>query len=174
MIRYTLKCSQDHAFESWFASAAAFDTLCGASQVSCPQCGSLEVSKTLMTPRVTTARKKAPSQTENDVLQDTPKTTTQSAIEDTTNGEPATSPDQNALSTPQSDAEKAIAKIRAEVEKNSDYVGTNFVEEARKMNDGDTPARAIYGEAKLEDAKALIEEGVPVVPLPFTPKRKVN
>ncbi len=42
------------------------------------------------------------------------------------------------------------------------------------MHDGDTPARAIYGEANLADAKALIEDGIAVMPLPFTPKRNTN
>jgi len=42
------------------------------------------------------------------------------------------------------------------------------------MHLGDRPARAIYGEANLEQAKSLIEDGVPVVPLPFQPKRKVS
>ena len=49
-----------------------------------------------------------------------------------------------------------------------------FADEARKMHDGDAPERAIYGEAKLDDAKKLIEDGVPVAPLPFMPKRKTN
>lgn len=72
------------------------------------------------------------------------------------------------------DVEQALAKLRAEVEANSDYVGVEFAKEARKIHDGEAPARAIYGEAKLDDAKALLEEGVPVLPLPFTPKRKLN
>ena len=42
------------------------------------------------------------------------------------------------------------------------------------MHLGDSPERAIHGEAKPEEAKALIEEGVPVVPLPFLPNRKTN
>ncbi len=82
-----------------------------------------------------------------------------------------TAPD---LSAPQSDVETAMAKMRKDVEDNSDYVGMEFAKEARKMHDGDAPERAIYGEAKLDDAKKLIEDGVPVAPLPFLPKRKTN
>lgn len=78
------------------------------------------------------------------------------------------------LSTPENDVEKATAALRKEVEDNSDYVGPSFASEARKMHDGDAPHRAIYGEAKLDDAKKLIEDGVPVAPLPFMPKRKTN
>lgn len=78
------------------------------------------------------------------------------------------------LSTPASDIETAMTKMRKDVEANSDYVGLEFAKEARKMHDGDAPERAIYGEAKLDDAKKLIEDGVPVAPLPFMPKRKTN
>jgi len=46
--------------------------------------------------------------------------------------------------------------------------------EARKIHNGEAPERAIRGEAKLQDAKALIEDGVPVTPLPFMPKGKTN
>jgi len=78
------------------------------------------------------------------------------------------------LSAPMSDAETAMTKLRKDVEANSDDVGTNFASEARKMHDGDAPERAIYGTAKLDDAKKLIDDGIPVLPLPFMPKRKTN
>lgn len=64
--------------------------------------------------------------------------------------------------------------MRAEVEANSEYVGLQFASEARAMHEGDMPHRPIYGEAKAEDAKKLLQDGVPVAPLPFVPTRKVN
>ncbi|NEX45786.1 DUF1178 family protein [Pseudotabrizicola algicola] len=78
------------------------------------------------------------------------------------------------LSTPQSEKEQALAALRAQVEANSEYVGMNFAAEARAMHDGIAPERAIYGEARPEDARKLIEDGVPVAPLPFLPRRKAN
>lgn len=142
MIRFTLKCSDGHQFESWFQSAAAYDALKQAGHVECAVCGSAEVEKAIMAPRVSTARKSE--------VQERP------------------------LDKPASEAEQALAKIKAHVEANSDYVGMEFASEARAMHDGDAPERAIYGEAKPEDAKKLIEDGVPVTPLPFLPGRKVN
>ena len=71
-------------------------------------------------------------------------------------------------------AELEIAKIRKHVEENADYVGGKFADEARSMHSGTAPERAIYGEANLSEAKALIEEGIPVAPLPFIPKAKAN
>lgn len=70
--------------------------------------------------------------------------------------------------------EAALAEMRKEVEANSNYVGTEFAKEARAMHDGKAPERAIHGEAKPEEARKLLEDGVPVIPLPFLPKRKLN
>ena len=56
--------------------------------------------------------------------------------------------------------------LRKYVQENADYVGPNFAEEARKIHYGETEHRHIYGEASLEEAKELVEEGVDVAPLP--------
>ena len=80
----------------------------------------------------------------------------------------------SSLQKTDSDAEKALAAVRKEVETNSEYVGLNFAKEARAMHDGEKENRSIYGEAKPEEAKALIEDGVPVAPLPFMSKRNTN
>ncbi len=68
----------------------------------------------------------------------------------------------------------AIKALKAHVEKNSDYVGTRFAEEARAMHLGDKPSRSIHGEARPEEARKLIEDGVPALPLPFIPRQKTN
>jgi len=143
MIQYSLKCENDHGFDSWFASADAYDKLADNGMVSCAVCGSTKVSKAIMAPRVrTTKGKEAPAAP--------------------------------TLPTEKSGAEQAMAEMRAQVEQNSEYVGTNFATEARSMHLGDAPERAIYGEAKPEEAKSLIEDGIPVTPLPFMPTRKSN
>ncbi|MEP3334252.1 DUF1178 family protein [Sedimentitalea sp.] len=82
--------------------------------------------------------------------------------------------DARALSTPANPAEQALAELRKKIEKNSDYVGMNFAAEARAMHEGTAPERSIYGEAKADEARKLVEDGVPVAPLPFTPNRKTN
>jgi len=138
MILYTLKCAADHGFDSWFRNADEFERLATAGLLSCPVCGSAQVSKALMAPAVTKRADAAP------------------------------------LSTPADEREAALARLRAEVEANSDYVGMSFATEARKMHAGEAPARAIHGEARPDEARALIDEGVPVMPLPFLPARKTN
>ncbi|SMY06556.1 DUF1178 family protein [Flavimaricola marinus] len=78
------------------------------------------------------------------------------------------------LSAALSPQEQAAADLRRKVEENADYVGLSFAKEARAIHDGDAPARAIYGEAKLDEARKLLEDGIPVAPLPFMPKAKTN
>ena len=75
---------------------------------------------------------------------------------------------------PKTEVEEALAAMRREIEANSDYVGLNFAAEARAMHSGAAPERAIHGEARLEDAKKLIEDGIPVAPLPFRSRRRAN
>ena len=130
MIRYTLICDKDHSFESWFASADAFDTLNASGHVACVACGSTHVSKTIMAPAV-----------------------------------------KNGLTTPQ---DPHLAALRDKIEASSDYVGENFATEARAMHDGEKPDRAIYGQANATDARKLREDGIPVLPLPFMPRKRSN
>lgn len=139
MIRYALKCADGHDFESWFQNAAAFDTLNAAGHVTCPDCGSAKVAKSLMAPRVTTSEVARAAE-----------------------------------ASPQGERERMIAELKKKVESEADYVGTSFVAEARKIHEGDAPNRAIYGEANPKDAISLLEDGIPVAPLPFLPTRKAN
>lgn len=136
MIRYDLKCSDGHEFDSWFGSSSDFDKLTKSGMISCAVCGSENVQKAIMAPRVS-------------VVEDRP------------------------LSAPASTAEQAVKELRKKIEDNADNVGKDFATEARKIHDGDAPERAIYGEAKIEDAKSLIDDGIPVAPLPWG-NRKTN
>ncbi len=157
MISYTLKCSHDHRFDSWFQSAEAYEKLKSAGMVACVVCGNTSVEKAMMAPRVRPARSAAspaPKETET---------------------EQAPAPKQERpLSTPASPAEQAMSELRRKIEETSENVGDNFASEARAMHDGDAPERSIYGQARPEEAKALIDDGVPVTPLPFTIGRKTN
>lgn len=146
MIRYALKCADGHRFESWFQSAGAFDGLAQAGHLSCVVCGSAAISKDIMAPRVQSASAGA------DV--------------------PVTPP--RPLSAPASPAEQALAALRKHVETHSTYVGDSFAAKARAMHLGDEPEAPIHGEARPEEARALIEDGVPVAPLPFRTDTKTN
>lgn len=75
------------------------------------------------------------------------------------------------LSAPASPAEQALAELRRKIEAESEDVGRNFAREARRIHDGEAPARAIIGEARPADAKALLDDGIPVAPLPWSSRR---
>ena len=158
MIRYSLKCPDAHEFDSWFQSAEAFDKLAAASMLSCPQCGSKDVHKAIMAPRIGPTHKSA----------DTGEATAADTAPPSNPGE------MHALSAPASPAEAAMQELKKQIQEHSEYVGTDFAQEARKIHDGDAPERSIYGEAKPEEARKLVEDGVPVTPLPFVPNRKTN
>ncbi len=146
MIHYALKCDKGHNFDSWFQSAAAFDALAGGGHLACSICGSGEVRKAIMAPRVVAKASSAKPQEASVPV----------------------------LKAPQGDVEKAVAELRKKVEATSDYVGDDFTRQARAMHLGDTPERAIYGEARLDQARSLIEDGVPLLPLPFRPRQKLS
>ena len=141
MINYTLKCDQNHTFDSWFKSAEAFEMLVKKSMVVCSECGSTKINKAIMAPSVSTSRQKdnKPPELEK-----------------------------------KSKLKNDILELKKKIEANSEYVGNNFANEARSMYLGETPERSIYGEAKADDAKKLIDDGIPVMPLPFLPAKKAN
>ncbi|MEJ6394152.1 DUF1178 family protein [Gymnodinialimonas sp. 2305UL16-5] len=143
MIRYALKCAEGHAFESWFQSADAYDALAAKGLVNCAICGSPDVAKAMMAPRVGAS-------------------------------DPSDSLAPAALSGPTHPAEEVLKAMREHVEQNSTYVGGNFAREARAMHVGDVPDKPIHGEANAAEAKALIEDGVPILPLPGPPRSKTN
>ncbi|MGY6704951.1 DUF1178 family protein [Roseinatronobacter sp.] len=150
MIKFSLRCAQGHGFESWFQSGAAFDSLQTRKLVACPSCGDTQVEKALMAPAVTQAQ--------------SPDKATQ----------PDTPPDMPPAPQHSPELAAKLRELRSHIEANSEYVGDNFASQARAMYLGDIPDRPIYGEARPQDAKALLDDGVPVLPLPFTPTRKAN
>ncbi|MEE4237075.1 MAG: DUF1178 family protein [Anderseniella sp.] len=144
MIRYSLICDKEHGFDGWFGSSDDFDKQVKRGLVECPMCGSIKVSKALMTPGVP-----AKSNRKNDA-------------------EPV-----KALHAPADPKLQAmmqmVRKLREQVEANADYVGDRFAEEARRIHYGEEDPRGIYGEATLQDAVELHEEGIDVLPLPKLP-----
>jgi len=153
MIRYALKCENGHGFESWFRSARDFEALRESGQVVCVSCGSTRVKKAVMAPQVHSS---------NDKSQAAPAT----------GSTPADAP--RPLSQPASPAERALRALRSKLEASGEYVGRNFADEARRIHAGDAPRRPIWGEARRAEARALIEEGVPVTPLPWVATRETN
>lgn len=157
MIRYALSCENDHRFEAWFSGSSAFDEQRSAGQVLCPSCGSAKVEKALMTPSVSTARKKA-------VPAD------KAAPGEGSKSDPDASVPVASDKAVPTEFLKMMRTIRDTVKENADYVGPGFAEEARKIHYGESEERGIYGEASSEDVEGLKEEGIDVMPLPVLPE----
>jgi hypothetical protein len=132
MIVFDLLCSDGgEGFEAWFRSSADYDEQRAGGLVTCPYCGSANVAKAPMAPRV--PRKGA-------------------------------------------DPLARLASIQAEMLKGSRWVGEEFADTARAMHSGDIPVEQVHGNATVEQARALVDDGVPVAPLPLpvVPPSQVN
>ena len=143
MIKFSLACETGHEFDGWFGSSEDYETQQKRGLIACPVCDTTKVSKSLMAPSVSTARKKE---------------SRSQAI---------------AVATAHHAKTEMMAKlreIRDEITKNADNVGEKFPEEARKIHYGESERRAIYGEAGLQDVKELVDEGVEIAPLPVLPE----
>jgi len=86
-------------------------------------------------------------------------------------GAPAVAQPDRPLSAPASPAEQALAEMRRRIEATAEDVGRDFAREARRIHQGAAPERAIIGEARPADARALIEDGIPVAPLPWSGRK---
>jgi len=156
MIRYALRCEQDHSFESWFQSSSAYDQQVKRKLVICPICGSAKVDKAIMAPRVVGKKgreRAAPEPT-------TPPATTEAAQQTPT----------SLMLAQERELRAKLKELRDHIVKHADNVGERFPNEARAMHYGDKEHRPIYGEASPDEAKALIDEGIEVSPLPVLPE----
>ena len=159
MIRYELRCDQAHEFDGWFKDSAAFDKLAAAGLVECPHCGPTKVAKRLMAPAI--PKKGRPARNAKPVAPTAPPPAPP------TNAE-APAPAIAAGALP-AELRAMLRQLRQEVEKNCDYVGKDFAEEARKIHHGEAEARGIFGEASDADAEALREEGIDIARIPWVP-----
>ena len=165
MIKYSLICDQGHTFESWFSNAEGYETQVKRGFVECPACQSKQVTKALMAPSVSTSRRKEKIAAQIMASQ-------MSAAPDPA-PTPAPEPQPMALlDEGQQAMRNMMREMHRKMTENSTDVGDRFVTEARDMQSGDIPTRPIHGRASLEDAKALIEEGIPVLPLPTLPDER--
>jgi hypothetical protein len=155
MIHYQVQCAQGHGFDGWFPDSAAFEAQTARGLVECPTCGNAKISRALMTPavpkkgRALVAMPQAPAS-----VADKPSETAVAV-----SGERM--PDH---------IRAMLQRVRAEVEKNCDYVGERFADEARRIHRGESDARGIYGETTPEQAEALADEGIEVNRIPWVPR----
>ncbi|GCE79221.1 DUF1178 family protein [Komagataeibacter oboediens] len=146
MIRYQLRCRAGHEFEGWFPGSSAFEHQAAHGLLSCPHCGTADISRALMAPAVHTA---APRQ-ETEAPQP-----------------PAVTPPGHASAGVPDAVIALLQKIRHTVEEHCDDVGDRFASEALDMHRGKSEARGIYGSMTPQEQAELDEEGVDVHAIPW-------
>ncbi len=172
MIRYHLHCDKGHAFEGWFRSSDDYDRQRQRRLVACPSCGGVKVEKAIMAPNVVTSeqaksarRKKARDMASGQAAA--------GATPASAGLDPAPGASTSLAANPeQRELVRRMRDLRDQMLKASDYVGPRFAEEARKMHDADAPTRGIHGEASPDEVKALLDEGIEVLPIPVLPVDK--
>ncbi|MPZ59511.1 MAG: DUF1178 family protein [Rhizobiales bacterium] len=168
MIRYALACDNRHEFESWFQNSAAYDKQVKRGLVMCPVCGSAKVEKAIMAPQLARTDTDASAMRLPETVEASAEAVSVATPEDKT-------PDKTPvamLSPQEQEFRKKLKELRDHLTRNSDNVGPQFPEEARKMHYGEIEHRSIHGEASPEEAKALAEEGIPFHPLPMLPDER--
>jgi hypothetical protein len=138
---FNLSCASGHAFEGWFGSAADYDDQRSRALLSCPVCGSGEVARLPSAPYIGSGAREAQSPSGGAM-------------------QPA------AMPTP-AQMQAMLVRLAREMVASTEDVGARFAEEARRIHYKETPERGIRGVASRDEASALEEEGINVMPLPF-------
>lgn len=144
MIVYDLRCDNGHRFEGWFGSSTDFAEQNQHGLVSCPDCGSAQVSKAPMSPAV-------PAKSNANVVEHVER-----------------QPVSNRKLPPEvTSALEQLAKAQAKALEKSKWVGDSFAETSRSMHYGERDQEPVHGQASVEEARDLLDEGIAVTPLPF-------
>ena len=154
MIVFDLVCDPaGHRFEGWFATTQAFEDQVKRALVTCPQCGSADVIKTVTAPSLGRKGNQASSAPERSLPISGGK-----------------------LNPAAQEMMSKMAIMQAQVLQQSTWVGDQFAAHSRAMHYGERDQKTIHGEATLAEASELIEEGIAVVPLPFpvAPPEEIN
>jgi hypothetical protein len=157
MIVYDLQCDGQHRFEGWFGSSAEFERQQARGLVTCPHCASAAVTRAPMAPAV--GRKG------NQQVVPVPARETSPQRSEGRASTPAVA--RGPVPPELAQAMQALAKAQAKALAQSTWVGRGFAEQSRAMHYGERDAAPIHGQASVEEARDLLDEGIAVMPLPF-------
>jgi len=141
MIVFDLRCAAEgHVFEIWFGSSQDYENQKARGLVACPYCGDTQVEKAVMAPRLA-AKGNQRAEAQQPVSMPSPEGMKQMLA--------------------------AMAEIQKKLLADSTYVGDRFADEARAIHLGEAKERPIHGKATPQQTESLIEDGIPIAPLPF-------
>jgi hypothetical protein len=147
MIHYSLICDALHEFDGWFRDSAAFDAQAADGAIACPFCRSVKVGKAVMAPHV--ARPVCISDASAGAREGEESQTAPALVDDG-----------------QDQLRAKLRELRETLLSATEDVGARFPAEARKIQEGEAKPRPIRGRASLAEAKALVEDGIEILPLP--------
>ena len=169
MKKFLLGCEYGHEFEGWFADIETIHQQLKSGLLDCPYCGSTNLEKRLSAPNLSTPKTKARIKDQQQSVKPLPA------------AEPMSTPEADAITgmsaalAPPLGEEGAVAlrmavralhhKIRTEFTN----VGDKLAEEARKIQDGTSEDKNIYGTCTKEEQRELSEDGIDILPLPELP-----
>ena len=138
MIKYNLKCNNNHEFESWFSDSEEFEKLNKKNFLECIYCSSKKISKSIMAPMISNRKEKNINlNLDNKILKD---------------------------------EKKQLLEIRKFIEKNFEYVGSNFSKKVREIYYDKNNKKMIYGTSTPKERKELAEEGIDLLTIPWVEK----
>ncbi len=140
MIKYNLKCDNDHEFESWFSDSNEFNKLNKKNLLECIYCSSNKIQKSIMSPMVSGTKS---TEDENKV---------------------------SLLDQKLINEKKQLIKLREHIEKNFEFVGDKFSEKVRDVYYDKDTKKSIYGTTTPEEKKELEEEGIDLLSIPWVSK----
>jgi hypothetical protein len=169
-----LQCQQAHSFEGWFASEDDFQSQLVRGLVQCPICSDASIVKKLSAPRLNLmAVRDSANAKQQQKADSTPQGSDNRAVSTAAAASalPATQPGSDAhraalqamVQDPQFQA--AYLNMARSIVANTEDVGTQFAQEARKMHYGEANERAIRGHATRDETLELLDEGIDVLPL---------
>ena len=153
MIKYLLKCKSrfcinEKEFDGWFQSIEAYEKQKLKKLINCPICGSDEVVKSLTTPSLKINKNKTSDN----------KNKQHKNLKNNVNFLANENPDN--IST-------LLRTLKKEVQKNSTFVGYEFVSQVRSMKEGKIKEKPIHGQATNKEIHELSDEGIDVVNIPW-------
>ena len=153
MIKYKLKCtsrfcSNDKEFDGWFQSIEAYENQKLHRLINCPVCGSDKIVKSLTAPSLKINKDKT--------LDNKNKKQKNSK----NNGNFSSNENSDYITT-------LLRTLKKEVQKNSTYVGNEFVSQVRSMKEGTIKEKPIHGQGTTKEIKELRDDGIDIINIPW-------
>jgi len=150
MIKYKLKCrskicSNVKEFEGWFKNIDAYEIQKQQRLINCPICGSDKVEKLLTTPSLKTNKNKMSDDKDKQYKNN----------------------DSLSVNVNSDNISTLLRTLKKEVQKNSTFVGNEFVSQVRSMKKGKIKEKAIHGHGTNKEIKELRDEGIEVINIPW-------